>query len=146
MQGEAAVDLGGVGGDAVLNHAHGADEFLVEEAVGEGEDLVASQAGQLAGGVDVAFGVVLGGRSPTADDGLGRVNVVLLVVAGHDYEGCSVAIGHFAELTKLWVSAVAFFAHEGNGSAFADVEGVVVAESAGDEGYSGFHFFVMVKG
>ena len=121
----------GVGGNAVFDHAHGADEFLVEEAVGEGEDLVTAEAGQLTGGVDIAFGVVLGGRSPTADNGFGGVDVVLLIVVGHDYEGSSVAVGHFAELAEEWVTAVAFFAHKGDTS-FADVQGVVIAESARD--------------
>jgi len=75
--------------------------------------------------------VVFGGRGPTVDDLLGRVQVVLLIVAGHDDEGGSIAIGHFAELAKLRVGAISFFSHKGN-TAFADVEGVVVAESARD--------------
>ena len=132
LQGEAAVDLGGVGGDTVFYHAHGADELLVQEAVGKSKYLVAAEACQLAGGVDVAFGVVFGGRCPAADNLLGSVQIVLSVVAGHDDEGGSVAVGYFAELAEERVSAVAFFAHEGDGSAFADVEGVVVSQASGD--------------
>ena len=77
--------------------------------------------------VDVFYGVVLGGRSPSRKDHGHGIAMVVVDVATHEYETCPKSIFDMDELLEVWVGGVLDFAQPD--IADSNVQGVVVADS-----------------
>lgn len=122
---------------------HGADEGADDVLIFIAQLMHGGEVGELADGVNVRDGVVFAAGCPGCKDCWDRGAMVVLYVASHQDASGSDAVLHIDELLEVGVGGVLNLAQPY--IAYTDVEGVVIADAAGDVGLFLCHNFLDLK-